>query len=220
MICDFPEYINDELVVMSVEEIVWAMNSVINKGHALHWGVFEWDIFKIMDACVVADKLNLIKPILATVPYSISSRSWIESSYPQKCEELGLSVITHSPLNGGMWSAKYMTYPSANSRYFLRNPTPRGSPLTANTRYAMKKLISIASRHMMTVAELAIGYCLSDAKVTSIVMGASRADQIVANLKAVASYNQINHVVKLEIDDIMAAVELPLFVNGLASLSL
>ncbi|XP_076913089.1 putative voltage-gated potassium channel subunit beta [Bidens hawaiensis] len=203
---------------MSVEEIVWAMNRVINEGLALHWGVFEWDIYKIKDACAVAEKPNLIKPILVTVPYSISTRLWIESSYPDKCEDLGLSVITHSPLNGGIWSAKYMTYMSANSRYILL--APRGSPLTAKTQKAMTQLITITNRHAMTVAELAIGYCLSNAKVTSIVMGASRANQIVNNLKAVASYNQINHVVKIEIDDIMAPVKLPLFVNELASLSL
>lgn len=70
------------------------------------------------------------------------------------------------------------------------------------------------------MAELAIGYCLSNAKVTSIVMGASRANQIVNNLKAATSYNQINHVVKIKIDDIMAPVKLSLFVNELASLPL
>ncbi|XP_076913081.1 putative voltage-gated potassium channel subunit beta [Bidens hawaiensis] len=77
IICDFPDYINVEKVVMSVEEIVWAMNRVINEGLALHRGVFEWDIYKIKDACAVAEKLNLIKPILVTIPYSISTRTWV-----------------------------------------------------------------------------------------------------------------------------------------------
>ncbi|HYM48862.1 MAG TPA: aldo/keto reductase, partial [Burkholderiaceae bacterium] len=98
-----------------IEETVWAMHDMVERGQALYWGTSEWTADEIRAAWDAADRRNLHKPVMEQPQYNLLHRKRVEQEYKALYEYTGLGLTTWSPLASGLLSGKY------------RNGVPTGS---------------------------------------------------------------------------------------------
>ncbi|KAF1325935.1 K+ channel protein, partial [Globisporangium splendens] len=90
-----------------IEETVRAMNYLIQKGWAFYWGTSEWSSHDIIEACEIADRLGLIRPIVEQPQYHIFERSRVEFEYVNLYKKYKFGLTTWSPLAFGILTGKY-----------------------------------------------------------------------------------------------------------------
>ncbi|GMF38481.1 unnamed protein product [Phytophthora fragariaefolia] len=99
------------------EETVRAMNFVINQGWAFYWGTSEWLASDIREACEIADRLGLIRPIVEQAQYNIFVRNKVEYEFVDLYKKYKLGLTTWSPLAFGTLTGKYSDGKPEGSRY-------------------------------------------------------------------------------------------------------
>ena len=90
-----------------MEEIVWTMNLLMQQGKILYWGTSEWSAAEIMEAHMVAAKLNLIGPAMEQPQYNMFERTKMEHDYYTIFRNVGMGTTTWSPLASGLLTGKY-----------------------------------------------------------------------------------------------------------------
>ncbi|HBQ59523.1 MAG TPA: aldo/keto reductase, partial [Balneolaceae bacterium] len=90
-----------------IEETVWAMNQMINKGKALYWGTSEWNADQIRKAYDFAKENNLRPPLMEQPEYNMFRRDKVESDFTSLYEDIGLGTTIWSPLASGLLTGKY-----------------------------------------------------------------------------------------------------------------
>ena len=90
-----------------IEETVWAMHNIIERGKALYWGTSEWNADEIRAAWDIADRRNLHKPVVEQPQYNLLHRKRVEQEYARLYEDIGRGLTTWSPLASGLLSGKY-----------------------------------------------------------------------------------------------------------------
>lgn len=102
-----------------MEEVVRAFNHVIEKGWAFYWGTSMWGADEIAEACCIAQKLNLIAPVVEQPLYNVIDREKVEGEYYRVCPKFGIGLTVWSPLKQGILTGKYndaLHEPPAGSR--------------------------------------------------------------------------------------------------------
>lgn len=168
-----------------IEETVWAMSDMIDRGKALYWGTSEWSAGEIREAHAIADKRNLRAPITEQPEYNLLKRDRVESEYAPLYEELGMGTTTWSPLAFGLLTGKYLDGIPEGSRGSLEGFSWMQGFLSdpaANAKVAALKVI--ADDLGCTLAQLSIAWCSINPNVSTVITGASRPEQVVENLKA------------------------------------
>ena len=89
-----------------IEETVRAFNHVIDQGKAFYWGTSEWNADEIATAWRMADKLNLIGPLMEQPEYNLLARENVEKSLLGQIELTGLGLTIFSPLKQGLLTGK------------------------------------------------------------------------------------------------------------------
>ncbi|KAF1313166.1 K+ channel protein, partial [Globisporangium splendens] len=185
-----------------IEETVLAMNFVINQGWAFYWGTSEWTSSDIIEACEIADRLGLIRPIVEQPQYHIFERSRVEFDYVNLYKKYKLGLTTWSPLAYGILTGKYSSgIPEKGTRLsnkFLASLQPNLDDRIAKT----DKLKVIADELGCSLAQLAIAWCASNSNVSTVILGASSVHQLEENLKANAVIDKITPEIKARIDEI------------------
>jgi voltage-dependent potassium channel beta subunit len=168
-----------------VEETVWAMSDMIRQGKALYWGTSEWSAAEIRAAWDIADRHHLHKPVVEQPQYHLFHRQRVEQEYARLYEDLGLGLTTWSPLASGLLTGKYTQGVPAGSRGAMDNLAFLREGLTdADKNAAVAKLGPIAEELGGSTAQLAIAWILKNPRVSSVITGASRVEQLKANLGA------------------------------------
>ena len=168
-----------------IEETVWAMHDMIATGKALYWGTSEWSAADVMAAWQIAERHHLAKPVVEQPEYNLFRRERVEKEYAPLYRDLGLGTTTWSPLASGMLTGKYNEGIPPGSRGTLRNYDWLAPRLTDPARIAsVKRLAPIARELDCTLAQLALAWCLVNPNVSTVITGASRAAQVVENLRA------------------------------------
>ncbi len=184
-----------------VEETVWAMNDIVASGKALYWGTSEWNADQILLAWQIAERHNLRKPQMEQPQYNLLWRDRVEKEYAPLYRDIGLGATIWSPLASGLLSGKYNAGIPADSRAALPDYTWLRNALTDPARLAKAaSLAPIAADLGVTLAQMSLAWCLKNPHVTSVITGASRAEQVRENMKA------LDVVPKLT-PDVMAAIE-------------
>jgi len=171
-----------------VEETVRAMNHVINQGKALYWGTSEWPAERILEAYHVARRERLIPPLMEQPEYHMLHRDRVEREYAPLYEQIGLGTTTWSPLAGGLLTGKYRDGIPPGTRSTLEgygwlHPRYAGKDAPANIA-KVEKLRPIAAELGGSLAQLAIAWCLANPNVSTVILGASRPEQLSENLGA------------------------------------
>ena len=168
-----------------IEETVQAMSDMITQGKALYWGTSEWPAAAIQEAWDVADRHHLHKPVVEQPQYNLLWRDRVEKEYAPLYDGIGLGLTTWSPLSSGLLTGKYLDGVPAGSRATLPGYEWLSNLLTDPDRNAkVRELKQVSDDLGCTLAQLALAWCVKNPHVSSVITGASRAEQVHENLAA------------------------------------
>jgi aryl-alcohol dehydrogenase-like predicted oxidoreductase len=190
-----------------LEETMLAYADLVRQGKALYIGVSEWRAEQIAAAAELARELRV--PLISNQPqYSMLWRV-IESEVVPTCEREGISQIVFSPIGQGVLTGKYQpgAAPPAGSRAtdragagFIRRM------LNDEVLTRVQGLKPIADDAGLSLAQLAVAWVLQNRNVSAAIIGASRPEQVVENVKA--SGVRLEPAIMSRIDEILGdAVE-------------
>jgi aryl-alcohol dehydrogenase-like predicted oxidoreductase len=201
-----------------MEETVRAFHHVIEtKGWAFYWGTSEWSADEIAEACGIADRLGLIRPVVEQPCYNLLTRKKVEGEFQRLYSRFGLGLTTFSPLKFGLLSGKYNDSPDSpppGSRFakgddkfvnYMRSNY--GNQAWREDIDKVRGLQGVADKVGIPLNELSLAWCLKNPNVSSVITGASRPEQIVQNVKALKSIGLLTEEVMREIDLIVGGVE-------------
>jgi voltage-dependent potassium channel beta subunit len=185
-----------------IDETVWAMSDMIQQGKALYWGTSEWSADEIRTAHEVADKHNLRAPVVEQPQYHLLHRKRVEEEYAPLYDSVGLGLTTYSPLASGLLTGKYRSGVPAGSRGTMPGLSFLHEGLTDRARNAaVGKLEVIANEVGGTVGQLAIAWCTVNPRVSTVILGASKLEQLKENLGALALVPKLTPEVLARIDE-------------------
>jgi len=185
----------------SIEETVWAMSDIVSSGRAHYWGTSEWSADEIRAAWDVADRRNLHKPVVEQPQYNLLDRRKVEREYRRLYEDIGLGLTTWSPLASGLLSGKYLDGVPEGSRATLPGYGWLRDQLTnpaANAK--VRNLAAIAEELGCSLAQLAIAWCAHNPRVSTVITGASRVEQVEENMGALTVLGNLT-------DDLVARID-------------
>ncbi|CAD7689356.1 unnamed protein product [Nyctereutes procyonoides] len=190
-----------------MEETVRAMTHVINQGMAMYWGTSRWSSMEIMEAYSVARQFNLIPPICEQAEYHMFQREKVEVQLPELFHKIGVGAMTWSPLACGIVSGKYDSGIPPYSRASLKGYQWLKDKILSEEgrrqQAKLKELQAIAERLGCTLPQLAIAWCLRNEGVSSVLLGASSADQLMENIGAIQVLPKLSSSIIHEIDSIL-----------------
>lgn len=170
-----------------IEETARAMNDMIVQGKALYWGTSEWSAADIRAAWDICDRHGWHKPLMEQPQYHLFHRKRVEQEYARLYEDTGLGLTTWSPLASGLLTGKYRQGIPEGSRGALANMAWMQDQLTDAARNAaVAQLQPIAQELGCSLAQLAIAWAVRNPRVSTVITGASRAEQLQDNLGALA----------------------------------
>ncbi|KAJ4290982.1 hypothetical protein N0V90_010178 [Kalmusia sp. IMI 367209] len=191
------------------EEIVRAFNHVIDIGKAFYWGTSEWSASEIADAWRVADALGLIGPVVEQPQYNLLVREKVENEFRWLYEKYGLGLSIWSPLKQGILTGKYNGHdePPPGSRlataedlFSTQQRKNYGDENWKRETALVEKLKPVAEKLDVSLAQLAIAWAVKNKNVSTVIIGASRPEQVTENLKALDTVEKLTDDVLKEID--------------------
>ncbi len=181
-----------------VEETVWAMHDMVERGAALYWGTSEWPADDIRAAIEIAERHHLRKPVMEQPQYNLLERRRVEREYARLYADYGLGLTIWSPLASGLLTGKYLDGLPDDSRANLKGYEWLKSSITDERRVEkVKRLKAVADRLGVKLAHLSLAWCVRNPNVSTVITGASRVEQVKENFAAL-------DVVPLLTDDVMA----------------
>jgi len=169
-----------------IEETVLAMNTLIQQGKILYWGTSEWANDEIMAAIAVAKDYKIIGPTMEQPQYNMFERTKLEKDYLLLFRDYGLGTTIWSPLASGLLTGKYNDgIPTDNRLHvqgmdWLKEQTLGQASKIEKT----KQLTALANQLGTSIAKLAIAWTLKNPHVSTTILGASKKEQLIENLKA------------------------------------
>lgn len=190
-----------------IEETVAAMDTLIRQGKVLYWGTSEWPAAAIHEAHRIAQAMHMYAPVVEQPQYNLLHRERVEHEYAPLYASYGMGTTIWSPLASGLLSGKY------------NQGVPDGSRLTqpgyewlrdmvlgeGEERLAkVKRLPAIAAEVGVTPAQLAIAWCLANPNVSTVLLGASKKEQLEQNLGALELLPRFDLALKERIEQALA----------------
>ena len=180
------------------------MNLVIQQGKAFYWGTSEWSAADIMRADAVARQYNLIPPSMEQPQYNLFTRDRVEKEYLPLYRDLGYGTTIFSPLASGQLTGKYLNGIPEGSRGSLQGYdwlTPM--LVDENRNHKIRELGKLAANLGCPLSQMALAWCLLNPRVSSVITGASRPEQVKENLQATKVVPLLTGEVIKEIENIM-----------------
>jgi voltage-dependent potassium channel beta subunit len=184
-----------------IEETVWAMSDMVSRGQALYWGTSEWSADEIRAAWNIAERHHLHKPIVEQPEYNMLHRERVEKEYARLYDDIGLGTTIWSPLASGLLTGKYQNGVPAGSRASLPGYEWLRAQLTDPAQ--LKKvdaLLAIAKDLDVALSQLALAWCVKNPHVSTVITGASSAQQVRENMTALDA-------LELLTDEVMERIE-------------
>lgn len=191
---------------MSIAEIAWTMNTLIQQGKVLYWGTSEWpveDILALIDFC---RSNSLIPPQMEQPQYNLFHRQRVEKEYQPLIHDHGFGLTTWSPLASGVLAGRYDEGIAPGSRLTIEGFAWLEDFVFENKREeriaAAKQLKTIASELAATRAQLALAWVLQNRAVTSVLIGASSVEQLQEDLGALDVMPRLDASLLRKMDEI------------------
>jgi voltage-dependent potassium channel beta subunit len=185
-----------------IEETVYAMSSMVSTGKAHYWGTSEWSAAEIATAHGIAVRDHLHRPQVEQPQYNLFERTRVEREYARLYDDIGLGTTTFSPLASGFLTGKYLDGVPEGSRGATTGIlSERLSDEDAARK--VRQLAEVATDLDCSLAQLAIAWCASNPRVTSVITGASRVSQVAENMGALDVLEAIDDETKLRIESIV-----------------
>ena len=179
------------------------MSDMIVRGKALYWGTSEWSADEIRAACEIAERHHLHKPVVEQPQYNLFHRTRVEQEYARLYEDYGLGLTTRVRWHRACSPASIVTAcrpaaaPVTGLRLDARPPDQSGRQ--RHRRTARHN----CSRAGCSTAQLAIAWVLANPRVSSVITGASRIEQISDNMRALDVAAKLTPDVKQRIEEVV-----------------
>ena len=188
-----------------IEETVRAMDIVIKQGKAFYWGTSMWSAAEILRADGIARQYGLTPPVMEQPVYSLLERDQVEKELAPVFREIGYGTTIWSPLASGVLTGKYNNGIPEGSRAAMEGyEWLKNSVITQANIDKVKQLEPIAQELGVSLAQLAIAWCLKNPNVSTVITGASRAEQVTENMKALDVVPQLTPDLLEQIDGIFS----------------
>jgi L-glyceraldehyde 3-phosphate reductase len=175
-------YANPPPEGLAVSTLVDGTGTLVSAGKARAWGIVNWPADLAGQAVEAAASLGIAPPCAVQLPYSLVQRSWVEDAAMSKpLTAAGAGVIASFCLAGGVLTGKYRSGAAAG-----RAAGTLGERRVAPAVAAAGELADLAGRLDTTAAALALAFPLTNPAVTSVLFGATSAEQVRANCAAVS----------------------------------
>lgn len=187
-----------------IEETVWAMNLLLQQGKILYWGTSEWSGVEIMEAHRIAEKYRLIGPTMEQTQYNLFERAKIEVEFAEIYKNVGLGTTIWSPLASGLLTGKYNDGIPKGSRLAMDDLGWLKDKLVIEEKIKkVKKLSEFAAKMDVTTAALSIAWCIKNPNVSTAILGATKKQQLLDNLKALDVVEKLTPEVMEKIEAII-----------------
>ncbi|ORY67044.1 NADP-dependent oxidoreductase domain-containing protein [Pseudomassariella vexata] len=199
-----------------MREIVEGFTQAIrNLNMAYYWGTSEWSAVEIMEATQIADKYNLIAPVVEQPQYNAFHRERFEVEYAPLYQQFQYGTTIWSPLASGLLTGKYNDgIPDdsrfANNKDFFKDTVGALNETDGKAKLEkVKKLKAIAEKYGATTAQLALAWAAKNENVSTVILGASKPQQIVDNCKALKLLDKLTPDVMDDIEKILCNKPVP-----------
>jgi voltage-dependent potassium channel beta subunit len=187
-----------------IDETVRAWDILVRQGKVFYWGTSEWAAQDVLRAHEIALEHGLTPPSMEQPQYNMFERDKVEREYLPLYEKLGYGTTTWSPLGSGVLSGKYNDGVPKGTRLNLPDMAwLKDEVLQAGRIEKVRKLAAVAKDVGCSMSQLAIGWCLKNPHVSTVITGASKKDQVVENMKAADVPNRLPSDVMARIDRIL-----------------
>jgi len=169
--------------VTPIEEALEGLNDIVRSGRARYVGVSNWAAWQIVKALGISERRGFAKFASLQAYYTVAGRDLERELAPMLLSE-GLGLMVWSPLAGGLLSGKYDLSPEGAKGEGRRagfNFPPVDIPRAAPLVEAMR---GMADRRGVSVAQIALAWLLYQPVVSTVIVGAKRADQLADNIAA------------------------------------
>ena len=186
-----------------IEETVRAMSDIVSSGKARYWGTSEWAADEIVAAIEIAERHHLFKPVVEQPQYNLLQRRRVEHEYARLIEDYGIGLTTFSPLAAGLLTGKYLEGIPEDSRGTLAGfewLRPNFEDSRSNEK--VRALKAIADDLGCPLAQLAIAWCACNPKVSTVITGASRVEQLKENLRSLDVLERLDDEVMRRINEV------------------
>ena len=165
-----------------LEETMGALHSAVQQGKALYAGISSYSAKKTREAAAILRDLGT--PCLIHQPsYSMFNR-WVEQDLLGTLEDEGMGCIAFSPLAQGMLTNKYLGQVPEDSRAGRKAPSFRDGFLNEESLKRIEGLNTIAQSRGQSLAQMSLAWCLRQPQITTLLIGASRLEQLKENIGA------------------------------------
>lgn len=193
-----------------MREIVEGFTQVIrNLNLAYYWGTSEWSSTQITEATLIAEKHNLIAPIAEQPQYNAFHRERFEVEYAPLFQQFQYGTTIWSPLASGLLTGKYNEGIPEGSRFSNHQSFFDGTIKELQTDAGkakiekVRKLTKVAEELGGNPAQLALAWAASNGNVSTVILGATKVEQIKDNCKALALVPKLTPEVKEKIESIL-----------------
>lgn len=187
-----------------IEEVVWTMNLLLQQGKILYWGTSEWSGVEIMEAHRVAHEYKLIGPSVEQPQYNLLERNKLEHEYEMIFKTVGMGTTIWSPLASGLLTGKYNDGIPEDSRFALQGfDWLKDQWMVDDKLERVRNLTAFAKSLNVPLSTLSIAWTIKNLNVTTAILGATKKEQLLQNLRALEVLPKLNTEVMQQIEDIM-----------------
>ncbi len=169
-----------------IEETLAAMDELVKAGKVRYPAVSNYAAWQVAQIHCISQKNGYLPPVISQPMYNLLARA-IEDEYLPFCKRYGVAVVPYNPLAGGLLTGKQsrQSKPIAGSRF-------DGNSMYLDRYWhddyfaAVEQLTAVARDAGKTLVELALQWVLAQEQVDSVILGASKLEQLEQNLKACA----------------------------------
>ena len=166
-----------------LEETMGALDQIVRQGKALYVGISQYNAEDTAKAATILKDMGT--PFLIHQPrYNMIDR-WVEDGLLNTLEEIGLGSIVFSPLEQGILTSKYIDGIPEDSRAATEGSYLDKSQITPEVVNQIQELNKIADSRGQSLAQMAVAWLLKDDRVTSVLVGISKVQQLVNNIAAI-----------------------------------
>jgi len=190
-----------------IEETVRAMSDLIRQGKVLYWGTSEWLASEIMEAYAVARQYNLVPPTMEQPQYNLFHRERVEKEYLPVYERVGIGTTIWSPLASGVLTGKYRSAAiPGDSRLALADYTWLKDIVLGTERWKIEKteeIAAVAQELGIDRIHLALAWCLKNPHVSTVILGASKVEQLRHNIAALEALPKLDEAAMEKIEGVL-----------------
>ncbi len=185
-----------------LEETMSALDSIVKSGKALYVGLSNYDGTTMKKAAGLLDSLNC-PFIINQNKYSLLEKSIEQNGLKNECKKLEKGLIAFCPLSQGLLTNKYLNGIPEDSRIKTDGRFLTEKSIDSAMLSKIKSLNDIAKERGQTLAQMSLAYIAQDKTVTSVLIGASKVEQIKENVEIVKKIDftqeeidRINNIVR------------------------